>query len=232
MRLILNSLILSERHAIIHGMKRRPAQGSLDLTVRTWGGKRRGAGRKPAPGREGIQHDVRGPVRPSQPVHVTLRLAGHVWNLRSQRSFRVFDDALRGVRARAGFRVVHFSVQGNHVHLIVEAGGTYALADGMRALSIRLARRLNAMMGRSGPVFSARYHAHVLRTPAEVRNAVAYVLNNFASHAARRGERIPRAWVDRFSSAGGRGPLRAQLPLFEEAATSEPETWLLRRAGR
>ncbi len=87
------------------------------------------------------------------------------------------------------------------------------------------------MMDRRGPVLAARYHARVLRTPAEARNAVRYVLGNFASHAARRGERVSPRYVDRFSSASGIGPRRAQLELFEEPATSPPETWLLRRVG-
>lgn len=160
-----------------------------------------------------------------------MRMADHVWNLRSERSFRIVDAALRGVRARRDFRVVHFSVQGNHLHLIVEAGGTSALANGMRALAIRLALRLNAMMETTGPIFAARYHTHVLKTPAEVRNCVRYVLGNFASHAARRGERVPAQHVDHFSSAGERGPMRAQRSLFEEPATSGPRTWLLRTGG-
>lgn len=202
------------------------------LALRTWGGRRRGAGRKPAPGREAIRHDPRGRVAASHPVHVTMRMAEHVWNLRSERSFRIFDAALRRVRTRPDFRVVHFSVLGNHVHLLVEADGASALANGMRALGIRLARRLNAMMGRSGSVFSARYHAHVLRTPAEVRNALRYVLGNFASHCERRGERVPAGGVDRFSSASGRGGLQAQQVLFEEAATSAPRTWLLKNGQR
>ncbi len=201
-------------------------QQSFEL--KTWGGKRKGAGRKPAPGRDGIRHDPRDPFRGSQPVHVTLRTAEHVWNLRSERSFRIVDAALRAVRARPDFRVVHFSVQGNHAHLIVEARGASALANGMRALGIRLARRLNAMMGTAGPAFAARYHAHVLRTPVEIRNAVRYVLGNFASHAARRGERVSPCRVDRFSSASGRGALHAQGALFEEAATSPARTWGLR----
>ena len=188
-------------------MARTPHQRSLDL--RTWGGRRKGAGRKPAAGREAIHHDARERFRPCHPLHVSVRFAAHVWNLRSERSFRIVDAALRGMRARAGFRIVHFSVQGNHLHLVVEAEGERGLANGMRALSIRLARRLNGMMSRRGPVLAARYHAHVLRTPAEVRNAVRYVLGNFASHAARRGERVSPRFVDRSprraaSARGGR----------------------------
>jgi REP element-mobilizing transposase RayT len=205
-----------------------PRQQSFDLP--TWGGKRKGAGRKPAAGRDPIRHDRRERFRPSQPLHVSMRVAPHVWNLRSERSFRIVDAALRGVRARPDFRVVHFSVQGNHLHLVTEANGERALANGVRALSFRLARRLNRMMGRRGPVFASRYHTHVLRTPAEARNAIRYVLGNYASHAARRGERVSPASVDRYSSASGAGPRRAQLELFEEPATRPAETWLLRTA--
>lgn len=203
-------------------------QQSFELTVRTWGGKRDGAGRRSARERPGVPHLEREPFRASQPVHVSMRVSDHVWNLRSERSFRIIDAAFRGIRCRPDFRVVHFSVQGNHVHLIVEANGTAAPTNGMRALSIRLTRGLNRMMGRRGSALAGRHHAHVLRTPAEARNAVRYVLGNFASHAVRHGERISAHSVDRFSSASGRGAMAAQRSLFEEAVTSAAETWLLR----
>jgi hypothetical protein len=88
------------------------------------------------------------------------------------------------------------------------------------------------MMGRTGPVFEDRYHAHVLRTPTEVRNAVRYVLGNFENHEARRGRpRSTKGWVDPFSSAARRAPREEQLSLFVEPATDEPETWLLRASG-
>jgi REP element-mobilizing transposase RayT len=205
-------------------------QQSFEL--RTWGGKRRGAGRKRAAGRAAIPHTARDEIRPCYPVHVTLRMAEPVWNLRSERSYRIVHAALCAARRRPGFRIVHFSIQGNHVHVIAEGDGPRSFALGVRALSIRLARRLNAMMGRSGPVFSDRYHAHVLRTPAEVRNAVRYVLGNFESHAARRGEPTSKkGWVDPFSSAARRAPRHAQGSLFVEAATEPAGTWLLRHEG-
>jgi hypothetical protein len=143
----------------------------------------------------------------------------------------VIHGALDDVRPRPGFRIVHFSILGNHVHLICEADGPRALATGVRALSIRLARRLNTRMGRKGPVFEDRYHAHVLRAPAEVRNAVRYVLGNHARHARAWGEKVPPRWVDPFSSAELRAPRTGQLSLWPQPVTSEAETWLLRRAG-
>src|SRR6266568_4957325 len=178
-----------------------------ELEFRTWGGARIGAGRKPAGDRQRAPHAAREEVRPYQPVHVSMRMAPHVWNLRSQRSFRVIDAAIRRARRDRGFRVAHFTILGNHLHLVVEANGTRAFTRGVRALAIRVARGLNCMMGRTGPVFADRYDAHVLRTPAEVRNAVRYVLGNFESHAVRRGElRSTTGWVDPFSSAAARGP--------------------------
>jgi len=204
-------------------------QQSFEL--RAWGGKRRGAGRPAAQGRAAVPHAAREAVRPCFPVHVTLRVAGHVWNLRSERSYAVIHRALEAARRSPDARVVHYSIQGNHVHLIVEARSTRALANAMRALSIRLARGLNRMMGRSGPVFADRYHAHVLRTPAEVRNARRYVVGNFASHAARRGEPKRSGWVDPFSSAAVKVPRAAQGVLFREPVTRGAGTWLLRNAS-
>jgi len=107
-------------------------------------------------------------------------------------------------------------------HLIVEADDPDALARGMRALSGSAAMRLNSLMGTHGRVFTDRYHAHVLRTPAEVKHAIAYVLGNLASHALRRGEPVPLGFVDPFSSGAERGPDGEPPPV------SRPESWLLR----
>ncbi len=198
------------------------------LRFRTWGGARRGAGRPVS--RAALPHDAREQVRPYQPVHVALRVAAHVWNLRSERSYAVIHRAIEATRHRTDVRIVHFSIQGNHLHLIVEASGTRALGNAARALSIRLARGLNRMMGRSGPVFPDRYFAHVLRTPAEVRHALRYVIGNYASHAARRGEPMRDGWVDPFSSATVKLPRTEQRALFAEPVTVAPVTWLLSRA--
>lgn len=205
-------------------------QRTLDL--RTWGGARCGAGRKPAGERRRVPHLARERVRPSQPVHVSLRLAEHVWNLRSERAFAIVHAALDSVRRRPAFRVVHFSIQGNHLHLLVEADGAASLASGMRALSIRVARGLNKMMGRSGPVFADRFHAHVLRTPAEVKNALRYVLDNHASHRERLGLTASRDRPDRYSSAVPRSPPGGQLELWGEGVVRPSRSWLLREAER
>jgi REP element-mobilizing transposase RayT len=211
----------------MRGMK---AARQESFEFRTWGGRRAGAGRKASRPRPALPHRSREDFRPYQPVHVTLRMADHVWNLRSQRSFTVIHGALRDLGTRGDFRVVEFSIQGNHIHLVVEASGRRALATGVRALTIRLSRRLNQMMARRGPVFEDRFHMHVLRTPAEARNAVRYVVGNYASHATRRGERVPSGWVDPYGSLAAREARHAQCALWSESVTLEAKTWLLRSA--
>lgn len=176
-------------------------QLALPLVVRTWGGRRRGAGRKPAGGRARVSHATRPALSSRHPAHVTLRLREGLPSLRSKPLFDVVRRAFCAARSRTDFRVAHYSVQSNHLHLLVEADDRTALSRGMAGLQIRLARALNRHLSRRGKVFSDRFHARILQTPTEVRNALAYVLNNVRKHAAERGVRLPRNWLDPFSSA-------------------------------
>src|SRR5262249_38895435 len=134
------------------------------------------------------------------PLHVTLRLIAGLPSLRSKRPFRVVRKALGEPRA-GGASVVHYSVQSNHLHLIVEARDSRGLTRRVQALAIRLARRLNRLVERSGAVFADRYHARALKTPLEVRRALVYVLNNYRRHADAHGPRLPLSFLDPCSSA-------------------------------
>jgi REP element-mobilizing transposase RayT len=167
------------------------------------------------------------------PAHVTLRVLPHVWNLRSERALRVIESALEGAKSWREFRVVHFSIQGDHLHFVVEADDNRALSEGMQGLSVRLAKGLNRMMGRHGKIFADRFHSHVLASPAEVRNCLAYVLLNFRSHRARGGERVGRGALDRFSSASCfDGWKEHPAPPAAPRVTSSPHTWLLANGWR
>ena len=185
------------------------------------GGKREGAGRprtRPHPGLNGpgVPHLERERVNPRHPIHVTLRVQPGVGYLRGYSRAKVIEEALR--RAR-GMRVVHYSIQGNHLHLIVEAESAPALAKGMQALAIRVAKNLNRLARRRGGVFTDRYHSRSLQTPREVGNAVRYVLANYRHHAR---EHLPPRWEDALSSARF---LKAAPG--EDAPVAAPKTWLL-----
>ena len=187
-----------------------PRQTSL--VFRTWGGARQGAGRKRATARSNVSHLKRAPLDANHPVLVTMRVRRDVPNLRTQRPMAGVRLAFAGGRRRFGFRLVHFSVQGNHLHLIVEAADKRALSRGMQGLAIRLARRVNGALGRTGGMFADRYHARALGTPREVRNALAYVLLNRQRHGGGRAGRVRGS--ERRSVLFGRGVRRlgARLP--------------------
>lgn len=135
------------------------------------------------------------------PAHVTIRTVREVGNLRTKRRFHVVRSALTDGAERFGCRLIHFSVQKNHLHLIVEPRDRRALSRAMKGLQVRIARRLNKHLDRRGTVFADRYHAHFLRSPRETRNALAYVLLNARKHAGQAGRTLPARWIDPYSSA-------------------------------
>ena len=154
---------------------------------RTWGGKRKGAGRKRRRERAGVVHRRRPVLKARFPVHVTWRMRKGVWNLRTRRCFKALARAFWGGANRFGFRLVHYSVQGNHLHLLVEAQNERSLARGMNGLGVRVARGLNRVMRRKGKVLDERYHGHILKTPTEVRHARSYLRENAREHFGHRG---------------------------------------------
>jgi REP element-mobilizing transposase RayT len=132
---------------------------------------------------------------------------------------------------RPGFRLVHYSLQTNHAHLIVEASDRHALGRGMKSLAARVARAVNRVFRRSGPVLAERYHLRVLRTPTEVRNALRYVLLNARRHARRLatlGHRLDPASSARWFDGWKRGP----QPTDARSPVATARTWLLRVGWR
>jgi len=161
------------------------------------GGARPGSGRKK--GRTRVAHRVREVVRKGQPVHVTLRLRPEAAGLRRRRQYQAIRAAILRYGHKIDFAINEYSVQGNHVHLVCEPNSARALARGIQVFSSVVARRLNKLIGRRGKVFGDRYHSRALRTPREVRNVLAYVLQNWRHHGVHRQHKI---WiVDPFSSA-------------------------------
>jgi REP element-mobilizing transposase RayT len=138
-------------------------------------------------------------------------------------------------------RVVHFSVQFDHVHLIVEAPSREALWRGVRGLCISMARRVNDLVKRRGRLFADRWHGRALTSPRAVRHALVYVLANFRKHEAgrRRGNATAdpyssAPYFDQFAEYRGRLPMEIEPRLVARALRDEgspvaaARTWLLR----
>ena len=210
-------------------MKSRSRQLALDLAVPSrWGGARPGAGRKPGPRRRD-PHRRREALAARHPCHVTFKVHHDVPSLRTQRLVAELERSWREVRERGRFRLVHDSIQGDRVHMVVEAASKRDLEYGLKSLVARFARAVNRVFRRVGQVLADRCHVHVLRTPREVRNAIAYVLLNARRHLAKAGRVLPRfASIDPASSgrwfAGWRGGSASGA---DPPAVAAPRTWLL-----
>jgi hypothetical protein len=132
---------------------------------------------------------------------------------------------------KAAFRVIHFSVQTDHIHLIAEGNEANALVRGLQGLAVRCARAINRATRRRGAVWTSRYHSRALRTPREVRRGLVYVLLNFRKHL-----RAPAVVDPRSSGRWFTNGWRARLPLSADPSpVAAPRTWLAaigwRRAG-
>jgi putative transposase len=202
------------------------------------GGRRDGAGRRRTRD-PGVTHDARAPLAARYPVHVTLRALPGIPNLRRGPVYAAIEAALRALLVRSDFRIVQFSVQTNHMHLLAEAHGAKALSRGVQALAIRIARGVNRAARRRGKVWRGRYHARILRSPREARLALCYVLQNTRRHATTEREIVDPCWIDPRSSGpwfdGWRRVPAGFAAPAGQAPMAEPQTWLLstgwRRAG-
>src|SRR5439155_1912634 len=235
------------KSAAPRGRPRRTEPEQLVLWKKR-GGKRRGAGRPPKGPRAGSPHKERPFLHARYPVHVTLRAVGAVGNLRRRRVYQAIREATLTTALREDFRIVHLSIQRNHVHLLVEADDKGALASGMQGFQISAAKHLNAAISkgkpgprRRGPVFPDRYHAEIITSPRQARHAISYVLNNFRRHEEDRAIPMSTWKLDWFSSAvtfpgwaeyGDAAFLWRGPPTYDPLFVRQPRTWLLREGWK
>ena len=208
--------------------------------------RRRGKkpGRKPKGMRAGSPHQERPQLRARHPVHVVLRVVDAVGNLRRRATYKAVREATLTTARREDFRIVHLSIQRNHLHLLVEAEHKGALAAGMQGFQISAAKHLNAAVSkdrpgprRRGAVFPDRYHAEIITTPTQARHALNYVINNWRKHKEDRSD-VTRSWkIDWFSTAvmfpgwaeyADEPFMRRGPPSYDPLVVYQPKTWLLR----
>jgi REP element-mobilizing transposase RayT len=163
-----------------------------------WGGRRPGAGRKPKPG-SGVPHRSRRDIGPRTVVLVTVKVTKQMGRLRRPAVARVLRESMAHAAAREGFRLCHYSIQRDRIHLLVEADDSWALTRAMQSWKVRAARQLNRELHRVGQVFADRYEAVYLESAREVREALVLVM--LGARAA--GEKLDPRWggADPFSSA-------------------------------
>jgi REP element-mobilizing transposase RayT len=154
----------------------------------------KGAGRPklPAHKRKSIAHRKREDIPDQKPLHVTIKINKQiVYTLRNKILFKKISRAIVQARAK-GLRVIHFSVQRDHIHFLLEAKDKVLLGKSMQAMMISLAKSLKfASKTSHKKIFIDRYHVHILKTLAEIRNAKLYILGNALKHGAIKAQFDP-----------------------------------------
>ena len=209
--------------------RKQPQQRALPF--REHGGRRAGAGRKPNGPQAMVGHGLRPALAARFPAHVTMKVQRGLPRLRNRAEYAALRAAFAAGCDRNGFRLVHYAVLNDHLHLLVEAGDRNTLSRGLQGLAIRIAKALNRLWRRRGTVFADRYHDRILKTPREVRNALVYVLANGKKHAAAgRAVQVAQA-IDPFTSAPWFDGFRETLVIRGletiPRPVTEAHTWML-----
>jgi putative transposase len=215
---------------------KKAAGKQLELAFRQHGGARKGSGRKPMRSVAGVSHRPRARMAPRHPAHVTMKLRSGLPRLRNRGEYAVLRTAFAAGCDRFGFRLCHYVILNDHLHLVAEAADRVALRRGLQGLAIRIARALNKLWQRKGKVFADRYHDRVLTSPREVRNALVYVFGNARKHAAEGRMLDVSQAIDTYSSAPWFDGFRERLVVRGIEAIVRPlaaaRSWLLTQGWR
>jgi REP element-mobilizing transposase RayT len=203
--------------------------------IRGRGGYRAKAGRKPGRTSPWVPHVRRPELRRHQAVHVTLHVVEGVPSLRRPSPTRLMQAVFRAECDRKGFRLVHYAIRSNHLHLVCEADQREALSRGIQRLGSRIARRLNELLGRAGRFFRDRFHARAIGKPRPMRAVLSYVLLNEQKDRAQQGQVL--RGIDGYSSGryfDGWADVSPSAPLEGERAppVTQARSWLLRQGWR
>jgi hypothetical protein len=147
---------------------------------------------RPAIHDKGIRHTKREAILGPRPLHLTIKL------IRADIQNKAILKALRHAIFRArlqGLRVIHYSLEHDHIHLYAESSDNKILGKAMKALGGSLVKRINKHFLSKGRCYKTRYHLRILRSATEVKNVINYILKNGIKH------RRTKSVIDPYNSA-------------------------------
>lgn len=140
----------------------------------------KGAGRK-AIHDKGIRHIERELITKETVLHLTLKIKKEKSSLKNKFILKTLQNSIKKARL-LGLKVLQYTLEYDHVHLLVEASNNISLGKGMQSLGISFSKGINKIKGQKGSVFKTRYHFRKLKTPQEIKNALSYILGNGIKH--------------------------------------------------
>lgn len=140
----------------------------------------KGAGR-PAIHDRGIRHIARDEIKKPIPLHLTIKIEKTKAGLKNKAMLKLLHHCIKKSRMK-GLRIVHYTLEFDHVHLLVEATNKETTSKGMQSFGIAFSKGINKLKCLKGRVFKTRYHFRKLNSPREIKNVLNYILGNSIKH--------------------------------------------------
>jgi REP element-mobilizing transposase RayT len=141
---------------------------------------RKRAGR-PAKNDPGIRHRSRMKINKPTSFHLTIKVRENKADIQSKKLLKALHHAIGRARLK-NLKVVHYTLEYNHVHLLVETNDHRILHAGMQALGISFSKAINKLKSYKGSVYKHRYHQRRIGSARELKNVLLYIFNNGRKH--------------------------------------------------
>ena len=162
---------------------------------------------RPAIHDRGIRHISRDPIKRLTALHLTIKIIRDKAGLKNKAMLKVLQQAIVKARGK-GLAVIHYTLEFDHIHLLVESGDHQELGKAMQSLGVSLSMAINRLRKAKGRVFKTRYHLRKLKTPTEIKNVISYILNNTIKH---RASKTPLSIFNSFIALTGMKSLEKSL---------------------
>jgi REP element-mobilizing transposase RayT len=144
----------------------------------------RGAGR-PAIHDPGIRHTERPLIKKPSSLHLTIKVEKIKADIKNKTVLSILKRAIQNAR-KQGLRVIHFSLEYDHVHLLIEAENNTTLGKGMQAFGVTFSKAINRVRKTTGKVYKHRYHFKAITSPKQLKNVMSYIFKNGVKHGTSK----------------------------------------------
>lgn len=160
---------------------------------------------RPAIHDPGIRHTRRFRLKKPSSLHLTIKVRENKADIQNKRILKALHYAIRRARLK-GLKIVHYTLEYNHVHLLVESVDNKILHKGMQAFGITIAKAINKIKRTKGAVYKNRYHLRVIDSPRQLKNVLHYIFSNGVKHKRTNSQ------IDLFNSMIAEAKLNVLYP--------------------
>ena len=136
---------------------------------------------RPAKVDVGIRHISREKLHRRSALHLTIKVRENKAEIKTKKILKALHHAIKRARLKR-LKIIHYTLEYNHIHLLAEATNNEILHQGMQALGISLSKAINKIKSLKGSVYKHRYHLKKINSRRQYKNVIHYILKNGIKH--------------------------------------------------